>query len=67
MRWAARTDLRLRGPNAKLTLDRVGYMTHPDWVVSPTAGIPPALWHSRIPTQSGLNATAQWYRDNRWL
>ncbi|HEX8055822.1 MAG TPA: NAD(P)-dependent oxidoreductase, partial [Novosphingobium sp.] len=34
MEWAAKADGMLRGAKAKLTLDRVGYMTHPDWVVS---------------------------------
>lgn len=64
---AARTDRRVRGPKAKLTLDRVGYMTHPDWVVS-AGGQPPAeLWEPRIATPEGLKATARWYRDNGWL
>lgn len=67
MRWAARADMRLRGPDAKLTLDRVGYMTHPDWVVSASAQVPPALWQSHIPTGAGLKATARWYRQKGWL
>lgn len=67
MRWAARADLAARGAEAKLTLDRVGYMTHPDWVVTDAARVPPDLWQSRIPTARGLVATAQWYRLNGWL
>ncbi len=67
MRWAARADMRLRGARAKLTLDRVGYMTHPDWVANAAARVPPDLWHSRIPTDAGLKETAQWYRENGWL
>lgn len=67
MRWAAAADLRMRGAKAKLTLDRVGYLIHPDWVVSSAAGPPARLWQSRIPTRTGLKATAQWYRDNGWL
>jgi nucleoside-diphosphate-sugar epimerase len=67
MRWAARADMRLRGARAKLTLDRIGYMTHPDWVAHPEARVPAHLWRSRIPTGAGLKATAQWYRDNGWL
>jgi len=67
MRWAARGDLMLRGAKAKLTLDRVGYMTHPDWVVSDAARVPQDLWRIRIPTADGLNATAQWYRERGWL
>ena len=67
MRWAARADMRLRGGKAKLTLDRVGYMTHPDWVVSAGTTVPAALWRARIATPDGLKTTAQWYRDNGWL
>ncbi len=67
MQWAARADMRLRGAKARLTLDRVGYMTHPDWVVSAPGRVPQDLWHSHIPTRAGLKATAQWYRDNGWL
>ena len=67
MQWAARADMRRRGAKAKLTLDRVGYMTHPNWVVSDDARVPPELWHSRIATSEGLKATAQWYREQGWL
>lgn len=64
---AARADGFLRRARAKLTLDRAGYMSHPDWVVSKGALPPPDLWEPRIPTREGLKATAQWYRENRWL
>lgn len=64
---AARVDRRVRGPKARLTADRVGYMSHPDWVVSNDARPPRALWQPQVPTREGLKATAQWYRDNRWL
>ncbi len=64
---AARADRMLRGAKAKLTLDRVGYMAHPDWVASNGACPPPALWKPRIPTREGLKATAGWYRENRWI
>jgi uncharacterized protein YbjT (DUF2867 family) len=67
MQWAAKVDGMLRGPKAKLTLDRVGYMTHPDWVVSLGARVPAALWRPRIETREGLKATAQWYRAQGWL
>lgn len=67
MRWAARADMRLRGAAAKLTLDRVGYMTHPDWVASPDARVPAKLWQGHIPTPEGLQQTAQWYRNQGWL
>ena len=64
---AARADRMLRGPKAKLTPDRVGYMSHPDWVVSDGASPPAALWKPHIATREGLRATAGWYRDNRWI
>lgn len=67
MEWAAKADGMLRGDKAKLTLDRVGYLTHPDWVVSHGARVPVALWRPRIETREGLKATAQWYREQRWL
>lgn len=64
---AARLDNFLRGPRAKMTLDRAGYLSHPDWVVSPEAAVPAALWQPRIETREGLKATAQWYREHKWL
>jgi nucleoside-diphosphate-sugar epimerase len=67
MEWAAKADGMLRGGRAKLTLDRVGYMTHPDWVVSLGARVPAALWRPRVETREGLKATAQWYREQKWL
>ena len=63
----ARVDRLLRGDKAKLTLDRVGYMAHPDWVASLRLHPPPSLWQPEIPTLEGLKATAKWYRDHRWL
>jgi uncharacterized protein YbjT (DUF2867 family) len=67
MEWAARGDTWLRGAKAKLTLDRVGYMNHPDWVVSKLARVPGDLWLPRIETRAGLRATAVWYREAGWL
>lgn len=67
MEWAAKADRLLRGARAKLTLDRVGYMTHPDWVVSLGARVPAALWRPRVETREGMKATAQWYRKHGWL
>lgn len=67
MEWAAKADGMLRGPRAKLTLDRVGYMTHPDWVVSLGSRVPAALWRPRIETREGLKETARWYREAGWL
>ncbi len=64
---AARIDRRVRGVKARLTADRVGYMGHPDWVVTHEARPPRGLWQPLIPTREGLKATAQWYRDNGWF
>ena len=69
-RWmerAARADWLLRRDKAKLTLDRVGYMTHPDWVASREAQVPQAVWEPQVPTMVGLEQTARWYRENGWL
>jgi len=64
---AARGDRLLRGRRAKLTLDRVGYMIHPDWVSRPDKAPPAELWHPEIETAAGLAATARWYREQGWL
>jgi nucleoside-diphosphate-sugar epimerase len=64
---AARADRFLRRSKAKLTPDRVGYMSHPDWVVSKAAVPPENRWRAAVPTREGLKATAQWYRANNWL
>ena len=67
MDWAARIDVLLREAQARLTPDRVGYMAHPDWVVSAAGAVPAGLWTPRIDTCAGLKATARWYREQGWL
>lgn len=67
MEWAARADRMMRGDRAKLTLDRVGYMQHPDWVVGHGARVPLEIWRPRISTRDGLKATAQWYHAQGWM
>jgi hypothetical protein len=67
MRLAARGDTWLRGAKAKLTLDRVGYMNHPDWVVGAAACVPKSVWQPKIETREGLRKTAVWYRERGWL
>jgi uncharacterized protein YbjT (DUF2867 family) len=64
---AAWLDRRLRGANAKLTPDRIGYMCHPDWVSRPDKAPPRELWRAEIPTRDGLIDTAIWYRQQGWL
>lgn len=67
LEWVARADRRMRKDRAKLTLDRVGYMCHPDWTVSAGMQPPAELWQPQIATDIGLHATAAWYRDMGWL
>lgn len=59
---AARVDRALRGPKAKLTLDRARYIAHPDWTVDPARRPPADLWTPQATTADGLAATAAWYR-----
>ena len=64
---AARADRLLRGDKARLTADRVGYMTHPNWVARSSHKVPEAVWSPRIEGDEGLAATADWYRANGML
>jgi len=63
----AAIDRTIRGDGAKLTRDRVAYMTHPDWVCDPARRPPETLWVPAIATTDGLRATAAWYREAGWL
>ena len=67
LRAAAFADQLIRRDNAKLTADRAAYFSHPDWVVDPARAAPPELWRPQIETEEGLFATADWYRERRWL
>jgi nucleoside-diphosphate-sugar epimerase len=67
LRLAARLDRALRGPGAKLTLDRARYLSHRDWRVTPELRPPAALWQPQVVTADGLAATARWYRDHGLL
>ncbi|RNJ62057.1 MAG: NAD(P)-dependent oxidoreductase [Porphyrobacter sp. IPPAS B-1204] len=64
---AASADRLLRGDKAKLTADRVGYMTHPNWVSRFDRKPPPGIWQPRISGEEGLKATAEWYAREGWL
>lgn len=64
---AAAADRRMRGPKAKLTADRVGYMCHPNWVARFDRKPPPGLWQPRIAGEEGLKATAEWYKREGWV
>ncbi|WP_279350404.1 NAD-dependent epimerase/dehydratase family protein [Erythrobacter litoralis] len=66
--WAAaKIDRMVRGRNARLTEDRVGYMLHPNWVARSAHGVPRAVWEPRISGEAGLKQTAEWYRHEGWL
>jgi nucleoside-diphosphate-sugar epimerase len=67
LRIAAHADQLLRGPKAKLTVDRAAYFSHHDWVIDPRRAPPPGLWHPRVQTGQGLAETAAWYREQGWL
>ncbi|MDT0575639.1 NAD(P)H-binding protein [Croceicoccus sp. F390] len=67
LRLAARADRLIRGHGAKLTMDRVGYLLHPDWVADCALWPPAAVWEPAIATRDGLRMTAQWYRKAGWL
>ena len=62
LRLAARIDGALRGDRARLTMDRVAYMLHPDWTADPAKAPPTALWQATIPLNKGMAETAAWYR-----
>src|SRR4051794_14441885 len=67
LRLAARADQLLRGPKAKLTVDRAAYFSHRNWVIEPKRAPPADLWQAQIPTEEGLRETAGWYRAQGWL
>jgi len=67
LRLAAGADQLLRGPRAKLTVDRAAYFSHRNWVIEPKRGCPPDLWRPGMPTEQGLAQTAAWYREQGWL
>ena len=67
MRIAAHADQLVRGPKAKLTVDRAAYFSHHDWVIDPARAPPPGLWHPQVETGQGLAQTAAWYRAQGWL
>jgi nucleoside-diphosphate-sugar epimerase len=67
LRLAARADQLVRGPRAKLTVDRAAYFSHRNWVIEPKRACPPELWRPQIATDDGLKQTADWYRAQGWL
>jgi uncharacterized protein YbjT (DUF2867 family) len=67
MHVGARIDALVRGPNAKLTADRVRYFLHPDWVAHPDRRPPAHLWRPQLATIDGLAIAAAAYREEGLL
>ena len=67
MRLGAQIDQAVRGRRAKLTPDRVGYMTHPDWVCDIKKAPPISIWQAVWGGEAGLKMTAEWYKNEGWL
>ncbi len=65
--FAASADRLMRGDKAKLTPDRVGYMSHPNWVARSDRAVPSAVWQPKIGSEAGLKQTAEWYASEGWL
>ncbi|MDH7639405.1 NAD-dependent epimerase/dehydratase family protein [Sphingomonas oryzagri] len=67
MRAGAKIDAMVRGPNAKLTDDRVSYFLHDDWVANPEFRPPAHLWRPQLATLDGLAVAAESYREEGLL
>lgn len=67
LRMASQIDQAVRGSKAKLTPDRVGYMTHPDWVCDLRKAPPISIWQAVWGGEDGLAMTAEWYKREGWL
>lgn len=65
LRVAAMAERIRLGGKAKLTPDRVRYFCHPDWVVRRRP--PSSIWEPEVRAADGLQATANWYREQHWL
>ena len=60
-------DKLFRRSGAKLTKDRVNYMTHPDWRVDPARRPPSTIWQPMVNTHTGVKTTLADYRERKWL
>jgi len=67
LKLIGRLDMWIRGENAKLTPDRVGYFCHPDWTSREDMQPPRTIWLPEIGLDRGLKDTADWYRAAKWL
>lgn len=68
MTAASFVERKLRRANSHLTMDRVRYYNHPDWIVSPDK-LPPEdlLANFNTSFHSGLSDLYQWYKSENWL
>lgn len=57
----------LTGRAVMLTAAKAREILHSDWSVPPATMPPTDLWQPRVTLAEGFQATAQWYRDHRWL
>ena len=67
MHAGAKLDAMVRGPNAKLTADRVRYFLHDKWVVNPDFRPPAHLWRAQLATLDALAVAAESYREEGLL
>lgn len=67
LKLGAQLDQTIRGSKAKLTPDRVGYMTHSDWVCDMKKAPPISIWQAVWDGEAGLKMTAEWYKSEGWL
>lgn len=55
---------RLCGVKVQLTLDRVRYLSHPDWV---SRAVPMPDWQPTVRLAQGMARSAAWYKEAGWL
>jgi nucleoside-diphosphate-sugar epimerase len=67
LKLGAVIDQLVRREKAKLSADRAAYFSHRDWSVDPAKRPAESLWKPQVETESGLRATAEWYRQKGWL
>jgi nucleoside-diphosphate-sugar epimerase len=64
---AATAAARLQGRLPTLSLDRAGYLAHPDWTANSAPLLALGLWRPETGLAAGMAATALWYRDKGLL
>lgn len=60
---AATAAARLSGKLPTLSLDRAGYLAHPDWTADSRDLLALGLWRPETSLSAGMTATAHWYRS----